>query len=177
MNPVTVTIINLQKEYWLILGSNQRPPHLKSCMLRAELQWIFYLCSKSTDLTHYQTTNFRLFRIERLCRRQIQIWQEWQKVIQASRMHCGKRRNCSLRAISPFPSVLKRLVSQGCQKVSLCGNGLTIHSDSVGQDRSAQNVQSDLDLQYIVDSSARYFKSIEIEICGSYVVPLNIHTL
>ena len=40
------------------------------------------------------------------------------------RKHCGKRRNCSLRAISPFPSVFNRLVSQGCQKVSLCGNGL-----------------------------------------------------
>ena len=37
----------------------------------------------------------------------------------------GKRRNCSLRAISPFAhNVFKRLVSQGCQKVSLCGNGL-----------------------------------------------------
>ena len=42
------------------------------------------------------------------------------------RKHCGKKRNCSLRAISPFPSVFKRLVSQGCQKVPLCGNGLFI---------------------------------------------------
>ena len=42
------------------------------------------------------------------------------------RKHCGKRRNCSLRAISPFPTVFsKRLVSQGRQKVSLCGNGLS----------------------------------------------------
>ena len=40
------------------------------------------------------------------------------------RKHCGKRRNCSLRAISPFPSVFKRLVSQGHQKASLSGNGL-----------------------------------------------------
>ena len=41
------------------------------------------------------------------------------------RKHCGKRRNCSLRAISPFPTVFcKRLVSQGRQKVSLCGNEL-----------------------------------------------------
>ena len=41
------------------------------------------------------------------------------------RKHCGKRRNCSLPAISPFThSVFKRLVSQGRQKVSLCGNGL-----------------------------------------------------
>ena len=41
------------------------------------------------------------------------------------RKHCRKRRNCSLPAISPFPTVFfKRLVSQGRQKVSLCGNGL-----------------------------------------------------
>ena len=32
------------------------------------------------------------------------------------RKRLGKRRNCSLRAISPFPSVSKRLVSQGRQK-------------------------------------------------------------
>ena len=47
------------------------------------------------------------------------------------RKHCGKRRNCSLRAISPFSTVFskvfKRLVSQGRQKGSLCGNGLRKH--------------------------------------------------
>ena len=32
------------------------------------------------------------------------------KVIQMGRKHCGKRRNCSLRAVSPFPSVFKRLL-------------------------------------------------------------------
>ena len=32
------------------------------------------------------------------------------------RKHCGKRRNCLLQAISPFPSVFKRLVSQGVSK-------------------------------------------------------------
>ena len=40
------------------------------------------------------------------------------------RKHCGKRRNCLLQAISPFLSVFKTPVSQGRQKVSLCGNGL-----------------------------------------------------
>ena len=76
-------------------------------------------------LTHYQTTNFRLFQTERVCRRQFQIWRKWKKVIQTGRKHCGKRRNCSWRAISPFPTVFfKRLVSQGRQSVLLCGNGL-----------------------------------------------------
>ena len=64
-------------------------------------------------LTHYQTTNSRLFQTERVCRQQFQIWRKWQKAIQTGRKQCGKRRNCSL------------LVSQGRQKVSLCGNGLT----------------------------------------------------
>ena len=41
------------------------------------------------------------------------------------RKRCGKRRNCSLTSNFSFShSVFKRLVSQGRQKVSLCGNGL-----------------------------------------------------
>ena len=64
------------------------------------------VCRK--QLTHYQMTNFRFFRIERLCRRQFQIRGKWQKVIQTGRKHCGKRRNCSLRAISPFPLVFSK---------------------------------------------------------------------
>ena len=59
-------------------------------------------------LTHYQTTNFRLFQTERVCRRQFQIWRKRQKVIQLGRKHYGKRRNCSLRAISPFPTVFSK---------------------------------------------------------------------
>ena len=77
------------------------------------------------NLTHYQMTNFRFFHTERVCRRQFQICQKWQKVIQMGRKHCGKRRNCSLRAISPFPTVFsKGLFPRGRQKASLCGNGL-----------------------------------------------------
>ena len=46
-------------------------------------------------------------------------------------------------------SVFKRLVSQGSQKVSLCGNGLMRMTqeafiDSVDQCQTAQNMQSDL---------------------------------
>ena len=79
-----------------------------------------------TPLTHYQTTNFRLFQTERVCRRQFQIWRKWQKVIQTGRNHTGKRRNCSLWANFSFShSVFKTLVSQGGQKVSLCQSGLT----------------------------------------------------
>ena len=79
------------------------------------------------DLTHYQTTNFRLFRTERVRRRQFHIWRKWQKAIKMGRKQCGKRRNCSLRAISPFSTVFaKDLLPTGRQTVSLCGNGLRI---------------------------------------------------
>ena len=65
---------------------------------------------------------------ERVRRRQFQICRKWQKVIQTSRKHCGKRRTCSLRAISPFPTVFsKGLFPRGVtEKLSLCGNGLMI---------------------------------------------------
>ena len=61
-----------------------------------------------TSLTLSQTTNFRLFQIERVCRRQFQDYWKWQKALQTGRKHCGKRRNCSLRAISPFPTVFSK---------------------------------------------------------------------
>ena len=59
-------------------------------------------------LTLSQMTKFRLLQTERLCRRQFQIWWKWLKVLQTSIKHCGKRRNCSLRAISPFPTVFPK---------------------------------------------------------------------
>ena len=63
---------------------------------------------QSWVLTHYQTTNFRLFQTERVCRRQFQIWPKWQKVIQMGRKHCRKRINCSLQAISPLSTVFSK---------------------------------------------------------------------
>ena len=76
------------------------------------------------SLTHYQTTNFRLFQTERVCRRQFQIWWKWQKIIQMGRKHCGKRRNCSLWAISPFPTVFsKGLFPRGIKRRHCVGMG------------------------------------------------------
>ena len=62
-----------------------------------------FKCTK----THYQTTNFRFFQTERVCR-QFQIWRKWKNGIQTGRKHRGKRRNCLLRAISPFPTVFQK---------------------------------------------------------------------
>ena len=102
------------------------------CLQMLSIYTSLKCCHLGKQLTHYQMTNFRLFQTERVCRRQFQIWQ---KVIQTGRKRCGKRRNCLLRAISLLVtnnfsfshSVFKRLDSQGHQKVSLCGNGLTNH--------------------------------------------------
>ena len=61
-----------------------------------------------------QTTNFRLFQTERVCRRQclkttvLYLIKKWKKVLQHGRKHCGEWRNCSLRAISPFPTVFSK---------------------------------------------------------------------
>ena len=82
-------------------------------------------------LTHYQTTNFRLFQTQRVCRRQFQIWWKWQKVIQTGRKHCGKRRNCLLRAISPFPTVFS--------KGSFPGGVKSCHSVGMGYTSATQS--------------------------------------
>ena len=56
-----------------------------------EVPW--YICLFGLSL--FQTTNFRPFKTEKGCRRQIQIWLKWQKVLQTGRKNCGKTRNCS----------------------------------------------------------------------------------
>ena len=52
-------------------------------------------------------TNHRFNKL-RVCRRQFYIGWKRQKVLHTGRKHCGKRRNCSLRAISPFPTVFSK---------------------------------------------------------------------
>ena len=59
-------------------------------------------------LTLSRKTNFRLVQTERFCRRQFQIQWEWQKSLWMGRKHRGKRRNCSFRAISSFPTVFSK---------------------------------------------------------------------
>ena len=51
---------------------------------------------------------------------------KWKKVIQTGRKHCGKRGNCSLRGISPFPTVFSKGLFPKGVKRSLCGNGLIV---------------------------------------------------
>ena len=86
--------------------------------------YIAHLSTKQYRLTHYHTTNFRLFQTERASRRQFQIWRKWKKGIQTGGKHCGKRRNCSLRAISPSPTVFsKGLFPRGIKRCQCVGMG------------------------------------------------------
>ena len=69
-------------------------------------------------------TDFRLFQTEKVCRQQFHICRKWPKVIQTGRKHCGKRRNCSLRAISPVPTVFsKGLLPGGVKRCHCVGMG------------------------------------------------------
>ena len=49
------------------------------------------------------------------------IWINGDTIIWLSRKHCEKRRNCSLRAISPFPTMFSKTVCCWCIKISVYG--------------------------------------------------------
>ena len=48
------------------------------------------------------------------------------EILQKGRKHCGDRRNCSLQAISPSPTVFSRVVLQTRKNQGLFGKGLNI---------------------------------------------------
>ena len=81
---------------------------VKICMAKGSYSSANDNILNSSNLTLSQTTNYRLYQTERVCRRQFQISCKWQNVPQTGRKHCGKRRNCLLRAISPFPTVFSK---------------------------------------------------------------------
>ena len=110
-----------ESKYKFSLG--QRVPFQSSYMAICFYEYPFGQCF-SLSLTHYQTTNFRLVQTERVCRQRFQIWRKLQKAIQTGRKHCGKRRNCSLWAISPFPTVFsKGLFPRGVKRCHCVGMG------------------------------------------------------
>ena len=81
----------------------------KGNFIEMQFPWLFFpYMIRGIPFTLFQTVNFRLFQIERICRRRFKIWWNWQEVLQKGRKHCGKRRNCSLQAISPFPTVFSK---------------------------------------------------------------------
>ena len=50
-----------------------------------------------------------------------EMWINGDTDISKSRKHCGKRRNCSLRAISPFPPMFSKALCSSCVEMSICG--------------------------------------------------------
>ena len=91
----------------------QRPP--KESYKSGFLQQVVFKCRfYSADLTLSQTTNFtdssklKTFRDNNF------------KFDENGRKHCGKRRNSSLRAISPFPTVFSKDLYCRHRKTRVC---------------------------------------------------------
>ena len=77
--------------------------------------------------TFSQRTNIRLFQtLTEFAHDNFKLDENGGKFSKTLEKHCGKRRNCLLRAISLLPAVFsKRLVLQKCKNQYLFGNGLT----------------------------------------------------
>ena len=68
MNPVAMTIISPQKEYWANQASNQRPPVLKSAMLPTGL-WGSGICQlRITDMGYILFKKQLTFLLKSCCR-------------------------------------------------------------------------------------------------------------
>ena len=63
------------------------------------------------------------------------------------RKHCGKRRNCSFRAISPFPTVSKDLYCRHVKHRACLGKVKKMEFKMIGIDGS--RIKSDGELVYI----------------------------
>ena len=75
-------------------------------------------------LTHYQMTNFRLSQIEEFADDNFIFDKNGRKLSKWVENTVGKRRNCSLRAISPFPTVFsKGLFPKGIKRCHCVGIG------------------------------------------------------
>ena len=103
--------------------------NLESCC-QAKSKWVKPITRRqildSSKLKEFADDNFKFDENGRKLSKWVEnICGEKEKLLVTS--------NFSLWTISPFfHSVFKRLVSQGCQKVSLCGNGLTLSQTSPG---------------------------------------------
>ena len=115
-------IFHIKNNHLIILYLSHRWPlfwqWLAGYVEKQPLVWNEY-CVKNC-LTFSQMTNFGPFQTERGCRQQFQISWKWKKVLRTGRKHCGKRRNCSLRAISPFPTEFSKYLHCRHVKTRAC---------------------------------------------------------
>ena len=77
-------------------------------------------------LTLSQTTNFRLFQTEIVCRRKFQIWWKWRKAFETGRKHWEKEKLLVTSNFSFSRSVFKRLIQQTRKNQGLFGKRLKI---------------------------------------------------
>ena len=85
------------------------------------------ISSFGKELTLSQMTNFRLFQIETVCRRQFQNGWKWQKVCKTIRKHCGKKEKSLVTSNFSFAyTVFIRFVWQTCKNQGLFGKGLWV---------------------------------------------------
>ena len=83
------------------------------------------LLQKFHVLTLSQTTNFRLFQTERVCRGQFHIWWKWQEVFETGRIQWEKAKLLVTSNFSFSHSVFKRLALQIRKNQGLFGKGLS----------------------------------------------------
>ena len=98
---IILTILELSTEN----GSNLDKAKDKFCRLvqsHCKFQHFF-----SVILTFFQTINFRFFPTGKFAGNNFEFKKRF-KLLQIGRKHCWKRRNCSLWAISPFPTVFSK---------------------------------------------------------------------
>ena len=74
------------------------------------------------DLTHYQTTILDSSKLKEFVDDKCKFDENGRKLSKRVEKHCGKRRNCSLRAISPFLTVFsKGLFPRGVKRCHCLG--------------------------------------------------------
>ena len=100
----------------------------KGCFRRVDKSWDFVVKSWNKDLI--VQTNFNplldtlIFGSSNSAANKnmmSKIWSNGDTIIWLSRKHCGRRRNCSLWAISPFSTMFSKAVCCWCVKMSIYG--------------------------------------------------------
>ena len=81
------------------------------------------VCGKG--LTHYQTTNLDSAKLKKFADDNFKFDENGRKLSKRVENTVGKGDIARYEQFLLFPQRFKRFVSQGRQKVSLCGNGLT----------------------------------------------------
>ena len=84
---------------------------ITKCLLR-----IFGILIRFDLLTHYQTTNFRLFRIERLCRRNFKFDENSRKLFKPVENNVGKGEIARYEQFLLFPQCFQKACFPGAPK-------------------------------------------------------------